>query len=304
MPDNESVRYDCLIIGGGPAGLTAAIYLARFRRSVLVIDAGESRARLIPKSHNYPGFPEGISGPDLLRELREQAQQYGAMLREATVTELSTEQGGFAAKADGQTVQASKTILATGIVDEHPDLPGTKELINLGALRFCPVCDAYEAIDKRIGVIGPLKRSVSKALYMRTYSRDIVVLPLGGDIQLSEEQAASLDQAGIRKPTQPVADVVRRGDKIVAIMSGGARIELDVLYPAMGADVRNELATKLGARCNPEGCLFVDDNLLTKVEGLYAIGDVTMELHQISVAYGQAALAAMHIHKALPPNLR
>ena len=297
--------YDCLVIGGGPAGLTAAIYLARFRRSVLVIDAGDSRAALIPESHNYPGFPDGISGPDLLKELRDQAQRYGAELRLGTVTDLVAQgDAGFIATFADGTVTARKVILASGIVDEHPALPGAKDLIQRGALRFCPVCDAYEATDKRIGIIGPLERSIAKALYLRTYSPDIVVLALEADIHLSDEQRTSLNEARIPLPPEPVCDVFCAGEKITAVMASGAQIELDVLYPAMGANVRNELATALGARCNEEGCLFVDDTLRTKVDSLYAIGDVTMELHQISVATGQAALAAMHIHKALPPNPR
>ena len=298
-------EHDCLVIGGGPAGLTAAIYLARFRRRVLVIDAGDSRAALIPESHNYPGFPDGISGPDLLKELREQAQRYGAELRRGTVTDLvASDGGGFSARADDVDVSARKVVLATGIVDNHPDLPGADDLVQRGVLRYCPVCDAYEATDQRIGIIGPLERSIAKALYLRTYSPDIVVLALEADIRLSDEQQSSLRDAGISIPREPVRDVYCSGKKITAVMASGAKVDVDVLYPAMGAQVRNELATSLGAHCNAEGCLFVDDNLRTKVEGLYAIGDVTMELHQISVATGQAALAAMNIHKTLPPNPR
>ena len=298
-------EYDCLVIGGGPAGLTAAIYLARFRRSVLVIDAGDSRAALIPESHNYPGFPNGISGPDLLKELREQATRYGAELQPGTVTALSQDGEGFTATFANGSVSARKVVLATGIVDNHPDLPGAYDLVQRGVLRYCPVCDAYEATDQRIGIIGPLERSVAKALYLRTYSPDIVVLAMEADIHLSDEQQSSLREAGIAIPREPVCDVYCSGEKkLTAVMASGAKIELDVLYPAMGANVRNELATALGALCNGEGCLFVDDSLRTKVEGLYAIGDVTMELHQISVATGQAAIAAMNIHKTLPPNPR
>lgn len=305
MTKSSLREYDCLVIGGGPAGLTAAIYLARFRRSVIVIDAGDSRAALIPESHNYPGFPDGISGPDLLKELREQATRYGAELQAGTVTGLSQDGDGFTAAFANGTVSARKVILATGIVDHHPALPGVDDLVQRGVLRYCPVCDAYEATDQRIGIIGPLDRSVAKALYLRTYSPDIVVLAMEADIHLSHEQHSSLREAGIAIPREPVCDVYCSGEKkLTAVMASGAKIELDVLYPAMGANVRNELAIALGARCNGEGCLFVDDSSRTKVEGLYAIGDVTMELHQISVATGQAALAAMNIHKTLPPNPR
>lgn len=300
----DAAEFDCLVVGGGPAGLTAAIYLARFRRSVLVMDGGASRAALIPKSRNYPGFPEGVSGPDLLKELRSQAKRYGAELRERVVQDLKRQGHDFIASLENGSVSARKVILATGIVDEHPSLPGASELTKQGVLRYCPVCDAFEALDKRIGVIGPLERVVKKAVYLRTYSPDIVLLALETDANLSQGQRASLAEAGIAPPSEPVCDVFCSGEKITAVMASGARVEVDVLYPAMGAIVRSELATQLGATCNTEGCLYVDDHQRTKVDGLYAIGDVTMELHQISVATGQAAIAAMDVHNSLPRNLR
>src|SRR6185312_9392278 len=150
---------DCLIIGGGPAGLTAAIYLARYRRQGLVVDAGESRAALIPESHNYPGF-QGIAGPALLERLR-----------------------------------ARTVILATGLVDKKPDTEGLREGIAHGAIRFCPICDGYEATDKRIGVLGPFDTAGHKALFMRTYSRDVRLFPTDGARETALTRA--LDEAGV-----------------------------------------------------------------------------------------------------------
>ena len=152
----EPSDLDCLIVGGGPAGLTAATYLARFRRHVLLVDDGHSRARLIPETQNYPGFV-GISGVDLLAQLREQALRNGAVLREARVEELRKVGEVFVARAGNGEIRAKRLLLATGIVDESPDLPGLKDAIYRGALRFCPICDGFEARDKRIGVLGPLR---------------------------------------------------------------------------------------------------------------------------------------------------
>ena len=297
----EASQLDCLIIGGGPAGLTAAIYLARFRRNVLLVDDGHSRARLIPESHNYPGFI-GISGPDLLASLWEQAERNGARLQSGRVEEVRQSGDAFVARIGDDELRTSRVLLATGIVDESPDLPGLKDAIYRGALRFCPICDGFEASDKRIGVLGPLKTAAGKAQFLRTYSRDVVLLPID-DPANSSEETQSLQNAGI-VVEQRVVDVDRTGDKIVAVFEGGRRLPVDVLYPALGCEVRSQLATALGARCNDIGNLHVDDKQRTSVEGLYAAGDVVTDLHQISVATGHAAVAATAIHSSLPRNFR
>lgn len=297
----ETSELDCLIVGGGPAGLTAAIYLARFRRDVLLVDNAQSRARLIPETHNYPGFV-GISGKDLLAALREQAERNGARLREGRVDELRMADGAFIARRGNDNIRAKRLLLATGIVDESPDLPGLKDAIYRGALRFCPICDGFEATDKRIGVLGPLRTAALKAQFLRTYSRDVVLLPTDGPDE-SAEQFRALKQAGVTLEER-VVDIERRGEKIAALFADGRRLPVDVLYPALGCEVRSDLATALGAHCNHIGNLHVDDKQRTSVEGLYAAGDVVTDLHQISVATGHAAVAATSIHNSLPRNYR
>ena len=297
--------HDCLIIGGGPAGLTAAIYLARFLRNVLVVDDGTSRARWIPTSHNYPGFAHGISGPELLEILRAQAVEHGATLQSGHVESLSRDGESFVARLDnGRSVRVLRVLLATGIVDEKPSLPSIAEFTYRGAVRYCPICDGYEATDKRVGIMGPLDRIVSKALFLRTYTQDIVILPTDLDPNCNPEQLAALQEAGIPVPVMPVADLVILDDRVTAVMASGARIELDVLYPALGANVRSDLAVALGAESNDLGCMITDNHQRTSVPGLYAAGDVTFDLSQISVATGQAAVAATDIHNSLPRNPR
>jgi len=163
---------DCLVIGGGPAGLLAAIYLGRYRRSVQVIDAGESRAALIPESHNYPGF-FGIAGPELLRRLKAQANQYGAELVSDRVTSLRKKGNSFVAACSGRDVNARFILLATGLVDHCPPIEGRPADCSSEAVRFCPICDGYEAIDRRVGVLGDLKAGGKKALFLRTYTKDV-----------------------------------------------------------------------------------------------------------------------------------
>ena len=291
---------DCLIIGGGPAGLTAAIYLARYRRRIRLIDAGQSRAALIPESHNYPGF-RGIGGPALLARLREQAERYGAVLQQDNVSGLRRAGGGFAASCGGEELRAHAVLLATGIVDARPEIDGLHEGIAHGAIRFCPICDGYEAMDKRIGVLGPLSHAAGKALFLRTYSRALTVFPTDEGDRSGER--APLVEAGVQIAARPVA-VTPHESGVVVTTADGARHELDALYPAMGARVRSDLATALGADCTALGNLHVDDRQRTSVEGLYGAGDVVSDLHQLSVATGHAAIAATAIHNSLPRNWR
>jgi thioredoxin reductase (NADPH) len=303
MTDTDG-HCDCLIIGGGPAGLTAAIYLARYRRQVLVVDDGRSRAELIPESHNYPGFTGGISGPNLLRALRDQAERYGAVLRHGRINDLRTAADGFIAACDGEQLSARKVLLATGIVDESPDLPGLRDAIYDGALRFCPICDAYEVMDQRIGVLGRIETTCKKALFLRTYSRQVMLLPTDDPKGMPDDIREELQQAGITVADQPVIDVERKGERIEALLRSGARCEFDVIYPVMGCEVRSGLVKALGARTNETGCVHVDDSQCTSLPGIYAAGDVVSDLHQISVGIGHAAIAATKIHNSLPYNFR
>ena len=295
--------YDCVIIGGGPAGLTAAVYLARYRRRIVIFDAGQSRASLIPESHNYPGFPEGVSGPGLLSALRRQAETYRVTLISAPITELKRAGGGFIAKFGEQQVQSRFVLLATGIVDESPNLPGIKEALANGSIRYCPVCDGYEAMDQRVGVLGHGEDASSKAKFLRTYSNDVTLLRLDERSDNNEKTAQSLREAGV-KVAGPVSLIEHRGDDILAVLQGGRTLSFDVVYPALGCGVRSELAVALGAKTNDVGCLEVDAHQQTTVDGVYAAGDVVSDLHQIAVATGHAAIAATHIHKSLPENYK
>lgn len=304
MSSPAASEAECLIIGGGPAGLTAAIYLARFRRRVMLVDAGESRAALIPLSHNYPGFVHGVSGRDLLQQLWAQASRYGADLRRGTVDHLEQHADGFAARVGGHEIRTNKVLIATGMVDEKPALPSLREFIYTGAIRFCPICDGYEATDKRIGIVGPLDHVAQKARFLRTYSRDIVMLVTDQEIAPEGDSAKLLKNAGLPLPSERVTDLLVDEDSVTALMESGTRIPIDTLYPAMGARVRSDLALKLGAAANETGCIITDDHQRTNVPGLYAAGDLTVELAQISVAAGQAAIAATDMHNSLPLNPR
>jgi thioredoxin reductase (NADPH) len=294
---------DALVIGGGPAGLTCAIYLARYRRKVIVIDNRNSRAALIPETHNYPGFANGIAGPRLLEALTSQAKVYGVSIVHDRITAMQPTAAGFIATCSQAEVSAKRAVLATGLVDRNVSMPELKDALDHGLIRYCPICDAFEASDLRIGVLGSADDATAKVLFLRTYSRHVTLLRLDDEIW-SEQNSRALSEAGVHLPKASVEALRRVGKQIIASMRDGTEEVCDVIYPVLGCDVRSELGKELGARHNDAGCLEVDAHQQTSVPGLYAIGDVVSELHQIAVATGHAAVAATHLHNHLPRNFR
>jgi thioredoxin reductase (NADPH) len=295
-------RFDCIVIGGGPGGLTAAIYLARCRRHVAVFDTGDSRAAFIPRTHNYPGFAHGISGPDLLAALTEQARTYGVRLIKCEAETLVRDEHMFCVTGNHGELHAVHAIMATGLIDTRPEIAGFDPGADGNLVRYCPICDGYEAADKEICVFGSAADAYGKALFLRTFSKSVTLLTPDGCC--SEPILSDLAAAGIRLPYGKGARLWQEAGKILARLSDGSELRFDLLYPVLGCAVRSELAMRLGASHTKVGCLIVDDHLQTTVPGLYAVGDIVSDLHQIAVATGHAAVAATHIHNSLPRNFR
>jgi thioredoxin reductase (NADPH) len=292
---------DCLIVGGGPAGLTAAIYLARYRRKFALVDEGESRAALIPESHNYPGF-RGIAGPELLHRLRDQNAQYGMSMVQGRVTALQRNAEGFVASTNVGELHARSVLLATGLVDEAPGISGFADALGAGAIRFCPICDGYEITDRSVGVIGPLSSAFKKALFLRTYTKDLTLFATEQPHE-SSDLLQRIAQAGVKLASAP-GNVSYSSLGVLVTTQAGKMERLDALYPALGCTIRSGLARDLGAACTEIGAILVDAHQRTSVPLLYAAGDVVSDLHQLSVSFGHAAVAATAIHNALKPNWR
>lgn len=297
-------RTEVLIVGAGPAGLTAAIYLARFRRDVVVVDSGQSRALRIPVSHNYPGFPSGISGLQLLHRLREQAQVYGVRVTRGTVESLHAHEEDFCAVSSAGThIVAKRVLLATGVIDNSPPVHGIDSMKVAMSLRWCPVCDAYETIDQEVAVLSDSQRGPGHALFLRAYSSRVTLLVDNRTGRLTDAARQALQAARIRVIEEPVHEIFcETGVGVDVRLLNGTMLHFDTLYPMLGSVAQNSLAVSLGAQCS-DGELVVDEHQQTTVARLYAAGDVVKALNQMSVGVGHAALAATAIHNSLPARL-
>ncbi|USU09529.1 NAD(P)/FAD-dependent oxidoreductase [Sphingomonadaceae bacterium OTU29MARTA1] len=291
---------DCIIVGAGPAGLTAAIYLARFHLSIRLFDSGSSRAAMIPCTHNHAGYPEGIDGKALLGLMLAQAEKYGARREEKRVTAIERDGEDFRIVTDTGSYAARTVLLATGVVNHRPNiLPEVHDpALERGMIRYCPICDGYEVTDKRVGVVGTGDHGTREALFLRGYTRDVTLISPEAEHLLDDACAAKLDEAGIVRVQGPCGGWAIEGD-LLALDTARGRMRFHSVYPALGSRIRSHLAVAAGARASDEGCLEVDDHQRTTVPGLFAAGDVVKGLDQISHAMGEAGVAATTIRNLL-----
>lgn len=295
-------KLDCLIVGGGPAGLTAALYLARFRRRFVVIDSQESRCSWIPRSHNFPLYPDGITGAEILSLQRQHLSRYGSTPILGKVEELVRTETGFEVRVEGKdgvpaNYAARRVLLATGAADVEPDLPDLPNAIANGLVRYCPICDGYEARGEKIAVVGHGNRGIGEAIFIaRTYSRSVTLMSFTAPLSPSEAEERELACHGVRLVKGPVEHLEISDSRITALVVDGEHFSFGMIYSALGLNPRSDLAVSLGAEADAVGALIVDNHNQTTIQGLYAAGGVVEGLDQVVVAMGHAAVAATHIH--------
>ncbi len=296
---------DCVVVGGGPAGLTAAIYMARFRLDVRVFDAGAGRAASIPCTRNHAGFPEGVSGAELLARMWTQAERFGARIKSARVEGVEFGPAGFRLSVGGEALSAKTVLLATGVTNRRPPMSEAlhREALARGAIRYCPVCDGYEVTDRTVAVIGTGEHGMRETEFLRAYTGRLTLIAPDGPHDLTDAQRRRLANLGVALIEGPA-----RGFSLTAagmiVETGQGALAFDSVYPAMGSDVHSDLARDLGARLTDLGCIVVDTHQRTSVPGLYAAGDVVVGLDQISHAMGEAGVAATTIRNDLADQTR
>jgi len=300
----EGSPIDILIVGAGPAGLTAGMYLARYRRKVRIVHDGRSRALWVPRSRNIPGFPDGIVGADLIARMSDHAVRYGTEIVEGRVVEIARDEDRalFRARLDsGAVIGARGLILATGVDTNLAKLDSGdhQAAVRSGVLRYCPICDGFEHSDERIAVLGSDLHGAAEAMFLRQYSSNITLIPKW-QVALTDKQRGELEASGVDVLESRVLRLDATEEAMFVAIEGEAEPRrFDTLYPAFGSTPRSELAAMLGPLTDPNGCIpfsAFSDGLLP---GVYAAGDVLEGLDQISVATGQGAMAATRLHNWL-----
>ena len=292
---------DCLIIGGGPAGLTAAIYLSRFHLDIMVVDGGKSRAAWIPTSHNHAGYPEGINGKELLRRMREQAQLYGTKIETGQVTKVEKgEDGAWITEWGSGPVAARSVLLATGVTNRRPpmDIELHDDAMARGLIRYCPICDGYEVTDKKVAVIGTGERGTDEARFLRGYTADLTLVSPDLPHELDDNLRAELGEMGVTLIDGPVT-AIEPGEETIALVTASGRHDFISVYPALGSDTHILLAEMIGASLAGDACVKVDSHQRTEVAGIYAAGDLVLGLDQICHAMGEGGVAATTIRNDL-----
>ena len=290
---------EVIIIGGGIAGLSAAVYLGRAQRDTLAIDSGHSMAKWEPVVENYLGFADGISGEDLLEQGRRQAERHEVEFAEDEVEQISRDDSVFVLRGKSRTYRAQRLLLATGIFHLPPKIPGVKECLG-HSMFFCKDCDGFRVREKRIAICGANNEAVEYALGMLHYSACVMVATNGEKPRWSERHARWIEEYEIPVHCGRIEDVEHRDRKILGLrLANGQEVKIDYIFTTRGDVFHTELAEGLGAKLDEDGQIIVDHCMRTTVPKLYAAGCVTPANCQMIIAAGEGAAAAQAINRDL-----
>lgn len=303
-----SATADVAIVGGGPAGLSAAIYLARYNRQVLVFDTGHGRSTHHQVNHNYLGFPDGIPTVELRRLGSEQLSRYpNARVAHHLITAVEGDaERGFTLRSQGHSWQARTVVLATGVLDHFPHFPHWESYVGR-SMFWCITCDGYENRGRSILVVGHTDAAAGEAMQLHSLTDRVRLLTNSHSDEISDRFRARLEAAGIPVVHDRIAEPEGKDGLFTAIHTrGGLRLELDALFSIQGATPETALARQLGVDLADSGYVAVDTEQKTSVPGVYAAGDLTaLHSHQVTAAVHEGAQAASAANYFLyPPELK
>lgn len=295
------MTYDCLIVGGGIAGLQAAIQLGRYQYKVLVIDSGDGRSTLCRSYHNILGYPDGVSGEYLRNTGKQQAENYGVEFLLEKVEEIQTSDEGFKLTVhNGDTYRGKRLLIATGVLDRIPPIPELYPCLGT-SLYVCPDCDGYEAKGKRTIIIGSGKVGANMALTLTFWTSDICYIN-HEQAPIDTELMKKLQDKNIEYYNQPIGKVLEENGQLKEIeLRDGTKLQANHGFIAFGEnEVKSSLAKGLGVELLENKHIVVDPrSKMTSVKHVWAAGDVVAHSEQVTIAMGDGMQAAIWIHKSL-----
>ncbi len=297
--------YDIAIIGGGPAGLSAALWLARYLHSVVLVDSGDPRNWETRGINGFLGA-HAIRSPELRRRGREQAEKYGARFidEEVTTAERIGEEHFRIRLTSGVTIDARRLLLAIGIKDVWPKIPGLDECYG-ETVHVCPDCDGYETRDQKTVVVGIGKRAVGMALVLTTWTDEIVICTNGEPAGIGKENLGKLQALNIPVLTERIECAQSDQGEIRCLdLEGGKQLDCDRLYFAIGQYPADDIGAQLECERDDMGCIVVDEHFHTSQLNVFAAGDIVPGPQLAIKAAAGGAVAALSIHHSLVPEER
>lgn len=301
----KAERYDVAVIGGGPAGLAAALWLARYLHTVVVVDSGDPRNWETRGINGYLGH-QGIRSPELRALGRAECESFGVDFVDGLVDRALNETGELFAVhlRDGSEINARRVLLAIGIRDVWPDIPGLDTCYG-DTVHVCPDCDGYETRDRKTVVIGKGRKAVGMALALTTWTRAIVICTNGEKPDMDEDLLNQLKVLNIPVLDAPIECARSQASEIRAIdLVGGMELDCERLYFAIGQYPADDLGAQLGCKRDEMGRLVIDDRNHTSVLNVFAAGDIAPGPQLAIGAAASGAIAAMAIHSSLVPETR
>ncbi|HYD53217.1 MAG TPA: NAD(P)/FAD-dependent oxidoreductase [Gemmatimonadaceae bacterium] len=307
MHDRTDGVYDVGIVGGGPAGLSAAIFLGRYLHSVVLVDSGDPRNWETRGVNGFLGNPH-IRPAELRAAGRAECAKYDVALVDAIVDRVQRldDETFEIALDDGRRFRSRRFVLAIGLRDVWPDLPGLERVYGRNA-HVCPDCDGYECRELKTVVVGKGRKAVGLALNLTTWTSRIVICTNGADPELDEpEYVEKLTQNRITVITECIQRVTTRADGGIYSLelAGGKCLDADKIFFSLGQHAADDLGAQLGCERDADGQVVVDTHRHTSVQNVWAVGDITPGPQLAVAAAADGAVAALSIHKSLVPESR